>query len=306
MAADVMKRTHRFDSIIGRSRNITLVLSAVRMPRMWRFCSLRRKWTEHWPGQVTQPGRSIWRYSWMTGNFDTSTISAMAAVYCDCPMCGSTLINLTGFISSDTTLTRDSVWTALVEDLWLSNFGARKKPNWSPWHPVIFSLALIVIEVIGPWRTLRVRQSLGQRWVTAELMIALSFSGCISDFRWDDNYMPLNREEEMKSRTIGKIVSSSNAHAGCDLPPSCSMAPFRDMCGHKHFQECRDFWKGPFCTCVAGSQPELSDTGTLRSCRQEAAALSLGITSGAVTAILVSLLMLISELIPFNRAYVKC
>jgi hypothetical protein len=60
---------------------------------------------------------------------------------------------------------------------------------------------------------------------------------------------------------------------------------------------CRDFWKGPFCTCPENMQPTIEpSTGQVIGCGATLAVRSLGITNWAVTAIIVCLFLLLRKL----------
>lgn len=62
---------------------------------------------------------------------------------------------------------------------------------------------------------------------------------------------------------------------------------------------CMEFWKGAFCTCPEGQDFVLNpDNGQIKSCSQPNARVYLGITSGALVAILVCLAALLSK--PIN------
>lgn len=116
---------------------------------------------------------------------------------------------------------------------------------------------------------------------------ANDFQGCIRELYYNDLFIPVSESDpNLKS----KVQMSQSVSDGCQNLTSCAnsaiqcQAPFI----------CVDFWKGPFCTCPDGSLPRLSaKDGTLIGCYLNAERLHVGITRGALAAILISFLALI-------------
>jgi hypothetical protein len=125
----------------------------------------------------------------------------------------------------------------------------------------------------------------------AELTTSSSrnFAGCIGGFVLNALQMPLVDDQ---SSTPNSLVStqSSGLKTGCSMRKTCADLG-AGYCSGAFV--CRDFWKGPFCTCVEESTTLLGDQGTLIGCGTTLAVSSLGISSQAVILILVSLAVLI-------------
>ncbi|VDP31398.1 unnamed protein product [Soboliphyme baturini] len=114
---------------------------------------------------------------------------------------------------------------------------------------------------------------------------ATHLTGCISDFWFNDYWMPLERNDSVVYATISKLENIGNQ---CPLLSTCEKLP--NLCSPPFI--CVDFWKGPFCTCP-DFRSAFIENGKLVGCGGSLAALHLGITGGAVAAIIVTLVSLI-------------
>ncbi|KRX36048.1 Cadherin-related hmr-1 [Trichinella murrelli] len=110
------------------------------------------------------------------------------------------------------------------------------------------------------------------------------FRGCIRKVTFDDYWLPLDSDTAVDYAKIDETFGVSD---GCTLLQTCASLP--GYCSPPLV--CVDFWKGPFCTCPPDSNHWIQN-GQLY-CGRPLAAMHLGITHGAVAAILVTLLTLI-------------
>ncbi|KRY66373.1 Cadherin-related hmr-1, partial [Trichinella pseudospiralis] len=110
------------------------------------------------------------------------------------------------------------------------------------------------------------------------------FRGCIRKVTFDDYWLPLDSDTTVDYAKIDETFGVSD---GCTLLQTCASLP--GYCSPPLV--CVDFWKGPFCTCPPDSNHWI-ENGQLY-CSRPLAAMHLGITHGAVAAILVTLLTLI-------------
>lgn len=121
------------------------------------------------------------------------------------------------------------------------------------------------------------------------------FQGCIGEFYFNDQLVEIIEPTRAPNSAdlVADVVAHFNVRDGCELILFCGQ-PGAPSCGTPFI--CKNFWKGPFCTCPDRVSPHLNDDGTVMNCGEQVAMLRLGITSGAVAAILISLLALISKL----------
>uniref|UniRef100_A0A915JC44 Uncharacterized protein n=1 Tax=Romanomermis culicivorax TaxID=13658 RepID=A0A915JC44_ROMCU len=112
------------------------------------------------------------------------------------------------------------------------------------------------------------------------------FNGCFRELVFNDNHFEIG-----ESNHIAHAQSEHNVEDGCKFISSCKSG----LVACRYPMICQDFWKGGFCTCPSNAKPiwHRSGDGTLEGCQESTAALRLGITNGAVAAILISLLTLI-------------
>uniref|UniRef100_A0A914VF49 Neural-cadherin n=1 Tax=Plectus sambesii TaxID=2011161 RepID=A0A914VF49_9BILA len=113
------------------------------------------------------------------------------------------------------------------------------------------------------------------------------FQGCVGDFRWDDTSLPLVMSDE--ENLVAPIHNQKGVVAGCSLRQTCAQV----SCPGGYV--CRDFWKGPLCTCPPDATANIGEDGTLIGCGATLAVSSLGISSKAVVLILICLLVLIKK-----------
>ncbi|CDW56179.1 Cadherin C and Laminin G 2 and Cadherin domain co ntaining protein [Trichuris trichiura] len=123
------------------------------------------------------------------------------------------------------------------------------------------------------------------------------FMGCIQEVAFNEYWLPLIKEQETE---YAKIDDHWDVKPGCDALLTCDSLP--GYCSSPLV--CVNFWKGPFCTCPPDTSHYYQD-GQLR-CSRPLAAKYVGITSGAVAAILITLLALIGKNVnhvPMTKLY---
>jgi hypothetical protein len=114
------------------------------------------------------------------------------------------------------------------------------------------------------------------------------FVGCVGDFRWNDVTLPLEQTQSTQAVTLKQRQGVKDDRCA-DLVRTCATTTIKCDEG----QVCRDFWKGPFCTCPEGQSASLNNNGLLIGCGAALAVRTLGITNWAVTAIIVCLFLLL-------------
>lgn len=114
-------------------------------------------------------------------------------------------------------------------------------------------------------------------------------------FTYNDANIPI-----ADSNQIATAKTQQGVTSGCAAFLTCAAGGI--SCGAPLV--CVDFWKGAFCTCPANLGPTFKEDGTLSGCGASVAALHLGITRGAIAAILISLLALICKL--FYKRFSCC